>query len=167
MPSTLKNSRLLEAKQVTPMLQRMALQIVEQNMDEKEIYFAGIADLGLDIASMLMEEVRKWSNISCELLAIHMDKKNPLRPDIQGIERVANQVVIVVDDVADTGRTMMYALKPFLSYRLKKLEIAVLIDREHKNFPLVSNYIGYQISTTVKEHIQVVKSHEGIEAYIE
>lgn len=167
MPSTLKKSRLLEAKQVTPMLQRMALQIVEQNMDEKEIFIAGIADSGLNIATLLIEEVSKWSEISCELLAIHMDKKNPLQPEINDIERVANKVVIVVDDVADTGRTMMYALKPFLSYPLKKLEIAVLIDREHKNFPLVSNYIGYQISTTVKEHIRVIKSNEGIEAYIE
>lgn len=167
MPASIKKSLLLEPHQVEPILKRMALQMIERNLEEKEILFAGIANNGLELAGMLLEEVKNMSNISCDLMEIQINKTNPLECSIPDLEKVKNKVVIVVDDVADTGRTMMYALGPLLKFPLKKLEIAVLIDREHKRYPLTSNYIGFQISTTVKEHIYVSIGKKGIEAYME
>ena len=71
------------------------------------------------------------------------------------IEQVAGKVVIIVDDVANTGRTIYYAIKPLLDTLPKKVEVAVLVDRKHKSFPIQSDYVGLSLATTLKENIDV------------
>jgi pyrimidine operon attenuation protein/uracil phosphoribosyltransferase len=67
-----------------------------------------------------------------------------------------NKVIVLLDDVLNTGRTLAYSLKPFLNVEIKKLHTAVLVDRNHKQFPIAADYIGYALSTTIQEHIEVV-----------
>lgn len=157
---------LLDHKRIVPILQRMALQIIENNLGEKKIILAGIQDRGMDIATLLMHEIQQRSSLQLTLTAIAINKSNPLEVTIDTQLSYEKAVLIVVDDVADSGKTMLYALKPFLEYNLKKLEVAVLIDRDHKLFPVTSTYIGYEISTTVKEKIRVEVEKEKITAYI-
>lgn len=157
---------LLDHKRIVPILQRMALQIIENNLGEKKIILAGIQDRGMDIATLFMHEIQQRSSLQLTLTAIAINKSNPLEVTIDTQLSYEKAVLIVVDDVADSGKTMLYALKPFLEYNLKKLEVAVLIDRDHKLFPVTSTYIGYEISTTVKEKIRVEVEKEKITAYI-
>lgn len=157
---------LLNHQQIEPIIKRMALQIVENNLDVKELIIAGIKDRGVDIADMLVKVIRKVSSIHIQQIDVTINKKNPLEVLISGDLNLTDKTIIIVDDVADSGKTMIYAIKPFLRFMVQKIEVAVLIDREHKRFPIISNYIGYQISTTIKENIQVEVKKGLVEAYI-
>ncbi|MBL7773867.1 MAG: phosphoribosyltransferase [Chitinophagaceae bacterium] len=148
------------------MLRRMALQIIENNLGEQQLVIAGIKDRGVDIALLLIQELKKLSKQKFQFTQITINKLNPLEVAIDENIDYKGQVLIVVDDVADSGKTMLYALKPFLQFNLKKLEIAVLIDRDHKLFPVTSTYVGYEISTTVKEKIRVEVEKDKIIAYL-
>lgn len=157
---------LLEHTRIMPMLRRMALQIIENNLGEQQLVIAGIKDRGVDIALLLIQELKKLSKQKFQFTQITINKLNPLEVAIDENIDYKGQVLIVVDDVADSGKTMLYALKPFLQFNLKKLEIAVLIDRDHKLFPVTSTYVGYEISTTVKEKIRVEVEKDKIIAYL-
>jgi pyrimidine operon attenuation protein/uracil phosphoribosyltransferase len=115
---------------------------------------------------MLEHEIRSLSKIKTLLVEVEINKTNPLEVQIPEGVNFDQKAVIVVDDVADSGKTMIYALKPLLRFNLKKLEVAVLIDREHKLFPVTSTYIGYEISTTVKDKIRVEVEQGQITAYL-
>ena len=102
----------------------------------------------------------------CEL---KINKKNPLQSEINlNIEPkdFKNETIIVVDDVLNSGKTMMYAIKPFLEVPIKKLSIAVLINRSHKRFPLNADYVGLSLTTTLKEHIEVSLEKGNYAAYL-
>jgi pyrimidine operon attenuation protein/uracil phosphoribosyltransferase len=144
----------------------MALQIIENNMEEKELVMVGIKDRGVDIAKRLQAEIQQITAVDIVLIELNIDKKNPLVVDMPQEIVFENKCIIMVDDVADSGKTMLYAIKPFLRCMVKKIEVAVLIDREHKRFPIISNYIGYQVSTTLKDNIRVEVSKESITAYL-
>ncbi len=147
---------LLSAKQADMKLTRLAYEIFEKNIEKKQLVLAGIADRGVDIARLLKEKLSNISDISVELTTINIDKKNPIDCRLKETNfDYVNKTIIIIDDVANSGQTMCYALKLFLDKLVESIQVTVLIDRKHKKFPISSDYVGIQISTTVQNHITV------------
>lgn len=136
-------------------LQRMAYEIVENNLDAPKIILAGIRENGSVIATIMQQLLQQIVDIPVELLHISLDKKNPgevvlsAQPDFNG------QVIIIIDDVANSGKTMLYAMQPFLSFHPKKMQTLALVERTHKTFPVNTDYVGLSVATTLLEHIYV------------
>ena len=148
-------------------LRRMAYEIVENNMDEKEIILAGINDSGNVVARAIREKLSEISSIKTELLSITMDKKRPVEIALSKTFDFNNKVIIIIDDVANSGKTLLYALKPFLEFHPKKIQTLVFVERSHKTFPVHPDYVGLSISTTLQEHICVeVNGEEVLGAYL-
>jgi pyrimidine operon attenuation protein/uracil phosphoribosyltransferase len=149
-----KNS-VLGKESINRKMRRMALEIAEQNIDEKDIIIAGIAGNGEVVARCLVRQLNEVSKVSTKLLTILLNKKDPLQASFDQKMDFENKVIIIVDDVADTGRTMLYALRPFLDFHPKKIQTLVLVERSHKLFPIQTDYTGLSITTTLQEHISV------------
>ena len=115
---------------------------------------AGINGNGVLLATALVAELKKILEIPVELLTITLNKKYPLNATVPG-ENFNDEVIILVDDVANTGKTLMYALKPFLEFQPKKIQTLVLVERSHKLFPVHADYVGLSVSTTLQAHITV------------
>lgn len=136
-------------------LKRMAYEIAERNLDEHELIIAGINGNGELVAKKLIEQIRKIHSFHIEELTVQLNKKNPVDVLLHKNISIENKVVILVDDVANTGKTMLYALKPFLDASPKKIQTLVLVERSHKLFPIQTDYAGLSIATTLQEHITV------------
>ena len=148
--------QLLDAVQITQKLQRIAFQIMEENFDEKEITLVGIKEGGYVMAKKLQQVLKKNSTFMCNLASIQIDKKNPLQSELSVSEKdFSKKVIVIVDDVANTGRTLFYAMSPFRDSLPSKIQLAVLVDRQHKTFPVSPDYVGMSLATTMKEHIHV------------
>lgn len=158
-PSTL----ILNAEQIRQKIRRIAFQIYENNFEEKALLLAGIAGEGYVLAQALEQELKTITPFSVRLLQLNFDKSQATQPPIQSdlpTTDYANTVVVVVDDVLYTGRTLAFSLQPFLSVPVRKLQVAVLVDRNHPRYPVAADYKGYELSTTLTEHVEVVLSDE-------
>lgn len=151
--------KILNERQIIQKIQRLAIEIVEHNFDEPEIILAGINNNGMTFARLLLDELVKIRHeIQFTLTRIALNPANPLAEDIHfemPLEAVEGKAIIIVDDVANTGRTIFFAIKPLLQTLPRKIEIAVLVDRTHKAFPVKVDYVGLSLATTLKEHIDV------------
>ncbi len=154
-------TQILDKESVNRKIARMALEVAEQNIGEKNLVIAGIVGNGEVVAQCIAGELIKWASIATEVITISLNKKEPDEVSISPNISFNDKVVLIVDDVANTGKTMFYALKPFLSAKLKRLQTAVLVERSHKQFPIQTDYTGLSIATTLQEHIEVVA--EGAE----
>ncbi len=158
---------ILDRERIDRKLQRMAYQVWEENSAEKEITLAGIEESGMAVARSLAERLRKISPLTVSLISLKLNKKKPLGEDIKIEEDITGRVVILVDDVANSGKTLLYGLRPLMNYELKKIMVAVLVDRKHKSYPIVPDIVGHSISTTLLDHIEVVtEGDEIIAAYL-
>lgn len=147
---------ILDHHKILQKIDRIAYQIYENNHDLSKITMAGIQNNGYTFAQLLKEKLESISDIKIDLRKIEVNKKNPLELcQLEGDDDFENGSVIVVDDVLNSGRTMMYALQCFLESAPKYLTVAVLINRSHKRFPVNANYVGLSLATTLKEHIEV------------
>lgn len=154
---------LLDSTQTNQKIRRIAYQIYENNFSEKEIIIAGIVGEGFVFAQLLVEELTKIAKCKISIAEVSFDKKANSQPEINiesTIDTFKRKSVIIVDDVLNTGKTLAYSLRPFLSIPLKKLQVAVLVDRNHPQYPIDADYVGYALSTTLNEHVQVVLSDE-------
>ena len=150
--------KILDDKQIRHKLKRLTIQILENNINESEIILAGINNNGLAMAQLLRTELVNRTTIPITLTRIVLNPASPLESPIvleMPLAEVQNKAIIVVDDVANTGRTLYYALKPLMEGLLKKVEIAVLVDRKHKAFPIQADYVGLSLATTLNENIEV------------
>lgn len=141
---------------------RIAYQILEDSMDENELVFAAIAERGYIFALRIIEELHKISKQNVELIKVTLDKdSSSLQASTdKDVELAKDKVVILVDDVLNSGRTLAYGLGVFLNVPLKKMRVAVMIDRSHHNYPVVSDYAGLKLSTVLNEHVSVVFSED-------
>jgi len=157
--------QILSSLQTSQKIRRIAFEIYEQNFLETSIIIAGIEGEGYAFASKLSNELRDISPLEVQLLELRFDKnihhQSPILFDNAIV--VENQVVVITDDVLNTGRTLAFALEPFLQVRMKKVQVAVMVDRSHHLFPVHADYVGYSLSTTISEHVEVVLSREGEE----
>jgi pyrimidine operon attenuation protein / uracil phosphoribosyltransferase len=152
------NMKILDEKQIRQKIRRLTIEILERNLNEPEIILAGINNNGLEMAHFLMQELVGRTDANITLTRLHLNPAAPTQHPIvleMPIEQVEGKVVIIVDDVANTGRTVYYALKPLLEALPKKVEVAVLVDRKHKSFPIQADYVGLSLATTLKETIDV------------
>jgi pyrimidine operon attenuation protein / uracil phosphoribosyltransferase len=166
MTTTEKSILLLSAAQINQKIKRMAYEILEANFGEKELIFAGICEQGELIAKALAKHFDEISSVKITVTRIDLDKSHPFRQAHDTLKetiKFENKVIIMVDDVLHTGKTIAYGLKPFLSKKIKKIEVAVLVDRSHTAFPIKATYIGYELSTTLSDNIQVnLKGQKGV-----
>jgi pyrimidine operon attenuation protein/uracil phosphoribosyltransferase len=156
--------QILNNRQIEQKIKRLAIEIMERNTQEKELIVAGINNNGMRFAELLVAELRKRSDDPIHLTNIQINPANPIADEISvglSLEEMDGKAILVVDDVANTGRTLFYACKPLLNILPKQLETAVLVDRTHKSFPMQVDYKGISLATTMRENIEVRLKEEG------
>lgn len=153
MPSTKKY--ILDQATAEKKMKRMALEIIENNIDETGIILAGVRESGTVVAKHMQELLSEISPVKTELISITLDKREPKEVTLSQEMDFTNKVIILVDDVANSGKTLLYALKPFLAFHPKKIQMLVLVERSHNSFPVHPDYVGLSVSTTLQEHIYV------------
>lgn len=150
--------QILDEIQIKQKTKRIAIQILENNIGEDEIILAGINNNGMYFAKSIGYYLVRLTSQKVSYANIKLNPKNPIDSEINinmTYNQLVNKRIIIVDDVANTGRTLFYAFKPFMEMPIQKLEIAVLINRTHKSYPIQPNYIGLSLATTVQENIEV------------
>ncbi len=160
---TLEKSLILDAAQVKQKIRRMAYEIYEHNFKEKSLVVAGIEGQGYVLAQLLVKELESISPLKAKLAKVMIDKSAPQQSEVTldcELKLLQKKCIIVVDDVLNTGRTFAYGLKPFLDIEVKKIEIAVLVNRSHTLFPVYPQYTGYELSTTINDHVEVSLGRE-------
>lgn len=165
---SIKNKYILSGEVAEKKMLRMAYEILENNIDEPSIVLAGIRESGSVVARMIQSMLKKVSSIKTELITIKLDKKNPKDVTLSNEIDFSDKVIIIIDDVSNSGRTLLYAIKPFLFFYPKKIQTLVLVERTHTSFPVRPDYVGLSVATTLEEHIIVEVGGEEIKgAYLE
>ena len=160
--------KILDTKQIQQKINRLAYQVYENNFFEKELLIVGIDGNGYKVAKLLKEKLIKISEFKINLWKIIINKDKPWEgnPKIDFSEKkFINKTIILVDDVLNSGKTLMYAVKLFLDSPVKKINTVILVDRSHSRFPVKADFVGLTLSTTLQEHIEVdfsVKSKESV-----
>ena len=151
-------SQILDRNGIDQKINRLAWQIYENNAKESEIIIVGISGRGEVLAIELLKVLQQISQINVRLAVISLDKDNPYQKETKfnlDLVDYANKVVILIDDVLNSGKTLMYAAKHFLNTPLIRLSTVVLVDRNHNRFPIRADYVGLSLSTTLQEYITV------------
>ena len=160
--------KILTNSQIKRKIKRISLQIIESNIEEKEVVLAGIEQNGFLIAKELNKMISEFSNLNIKLCSLKIDKKNPLNNISTSLNssEYKNKSIVVVDDVLNSGSTLMYAVKHFLDTELRQLKTAVLVDRNHKKFPIKADFKGVSLSTSIQNHVKVQFDKNSIEAFL-
>jgi pyrimidine operon attenuation protein/uracil phosphoribosyltransferase len=160
-----KKLLILNQQQIQQKIDRIAYQILEDNYDEDEIVIAGILPRGNHIAARLKKILDEIAPFKSRIISIEVDKQSSsLKANIDfEVNDCIDKAVILVDDVLNTGKTLAYGFGVFIDVRLKKLRTAVLVDRNHKNFPMTTDYAGIALSTVLKDRVDVYLTENGLE----
>jgi pyrimidine operon attenuation protein/uracil phosphoribosyltransferase len=160
--------KILTNSQIKRKIKRISLQIIESNIEEKEVVLAGIEQNGFLLAKELNKMITELSNLNIKLCSLKIDKKNPLNNISTSLNssEYKNKSIVVVDDVLNSGSTLMYAVKHFLDTELRQLKTAVLVDRNHKKFPIKADFKGVSLSTSIQNHVKVQFDENSIEAFL-
>jgi pyrimidine operon attenuation protein/uracil phosphoribosyltransferase len=161
------NTVLLNDTQVKQRIDRLAFQIYEDNANEKEIVIAGIVDSGYRFAVMIADKLKQISPLLISMAEVRIDKHSQVAKEISvslSKDKLQGKVIILIDDVLNSGKTLMYSIKPFLDADIKKIRTVVLVDRNHKIFPVAADFAGYSLSTTLKEHVTVEINGDTVRA---
>lgn len=159
---------ILNEREIEHKLRRIAYQIYESNANEDVIVLAGIARNGCLLAEKIKHLLNDISDLQIELCKVIVDKKNPHLPIVTDVspEVYKNKSVVLVDDVLNSGSTLIYGVKHFLNVPLKQFKTAVLVNRNHKKFPVKADFKGISLSTSINEHVEVVLDKKPIEAFL-
>jgi pyrimidine operon attenuation protein/uracil phosphoribosyltransferase len=163
-------NRILTHEQIKHTVKRISYQIYEANVDEKEIIIAGIEGGGLNFAKKISAVLKKITEAHIVLCKINMDKKNPLGSGVKtsiSEEAYKNKSIVLVDDVLNSGTTLIYGVHHFLKTPIKQLKTAVLVNRNHKKYPIKADYKGISLSTSLNEHIRVEFQSKNDAVYLE
>ncbi|MEY8870192.1 MULTISPECIES: phosphoribosyltransferase family protein [Flavobacteriaceae] len=165
---TATKNTILTHQEILHKIRRIAYQIYESNVNESEIILAGIDTNGYLLAKKLKTNLDKISDIKSTLCKVVVDKKNPLSEIKTSLseEEYTNKSIILIDDVLNSGSTLIYGVKHFLNVPLKQFKTAVLVNRNHKKFPVKADFKGISLSTSLKEHVEVVLDGKNFEAYL-
>jgi pyrimidine operon attenuation protein/uracil phosphoribosyltransferase len=136
---------------------RIAYQIYEANFNHKAIYMIGVAKSGVLFAKSIITVLKEISDLDIHFIQLEINKKDPHLPikTSEDLSVLKNQSVVLVDDVLNTGSTLIYAVKHLLEVPIKQLKTAVLVNRNHKNYPIKADFKGISLSTSINEHIEV------------
>jgi pyrimidine operon attenuation protein/uracil phosphoribosyltransferase len=160
---------ILNKTQIAHKLKRMAYQVYETNINEKEVVIAGIESNGYLVAEKLKVLVEKISPIQVTLCKVIIDKSEPTKPIKTSIDasEYRNKSVLLVDDVLHSGTTLIYGVKHFLEVPLKQFKTAVLVDRNHKKYPVKADFKGISLSTSISENVTVILEKDNERAILE
>ncbi len=165
----MSQSVILSNEEITFKIRRIAYQIYENNIYEKEIILAGISSNGYYIAQKIKEVLNKISELDVVLCEVKIDKKNPLKGVKTSLNSDAykNKSLILVDDVLNSGSTLIYSVKHFLDVPLKQFKTAVLVNRNHKKFPIKADFKGISLSTSIQEHVTFEEKNGKAKVYLD
>lgn len=148
----------LDSIDINNKIKRISFEILEKNFNENEIFLVGILPNGKYLSNKISEFLSEFSKIKLNNHFIEIDKMsksiNKITPSLN-LEMVNNKVIVIIDDVMNSGGTLMYSINEMLKFKPKKIQIAVLIERYYKNFPLNPDYKGLELSTSETEHVEV------------
>ncbi|WP_248722533.1 phosphoribosyltransferase domain-containing protein [Seonamhaeicola sp. ML3] len=166
---TAKNNVILNHTEINHKIRRIAFQIYETNVNEEEVVLAGIDKNGYVFAKKLKIALQKISDINPILCKVSIDKRNPQSEIKTSIPEAdyANKSLVLVDDVLNSGTTLIYGVKHFLNVPLKKFKTAVLVNRNHKKYPVKADFKGISLSTSLHEHVNVVLEGKVYKAVLE
>ncbi|MCC5918896.1 MAG: phosphoribosyltransferase [Cryomorphaceae bacterium] len=154
-----KSTVIMDRVQIERTITRMAWEIYEKHHDSKRIMLAGIKGRGVDLMIRMAATLRDISPLSVDTCEISIDKNAPWTKPIvfnpSPFDHVLDVPLVVIDDVLNSGKTMLYALSPVLPFEVKKLTAVVLIDRSHKRYPILADVVGLKLSTSSHEHVRV------------
>ena len=159
---------ILTNEEIIHKTKRISYQILETFVDEKEVVIAGIANSGYTFAQKISEELSKISDLNVVLCEVKINKQNPkdiITTSLQTSE-YENKALVLVDDVLNSGTTLIYGVKHFLDVPLKRFKTAVLVNRNHKKYPVKADFKGISLSTSIKEHIQIDFLDKEATAYL-
>jgi len=160
---------ILNKTEINNKLRRIAFQIYENNVDESEIVLAGIDKNGYLLAKKLKTIINKIATLEVVLCKVTIDRKKPqgdIKTSIKS-EDYTNKSIVLIDDVLHSGTTLIYGVKHFLEVPLKQFKTAVLVNRNHKKYPIKADFKGISLSTSLNEHVQVVLNSNRMEAFLE
>lgn len=159
---------ILNHQEIQHKIKRIAYQIYESNVYEEEIILAGIQENGFLLAKKLKQNLEKISEVKPILCEVIIDKKNPLSEIKTSLskEEYTNKSLVLIDDVLNSGSTLIYGVKHFLDVPLKQFKTAVLVNRNHKKYPVKADFKGISLSTSLNEHVEVILSGKHFKAYL-
>lgn len=159
---------ILTHEEIKHKIRRIALQIYEANAEESEIILAGIESNGYDLAKKIKLSLSSISNINITLCKVSIDKSNPTKQVKTSIKdtEYANKALVLVDDVLNSGTTLIYGVKHFLSVPLKRFKTAVLVNRNHKKYPVKADFKGISLSTSINTHVEVSFASNNFKAVL-
>jgi pyrimidine operon attenuation protein/uracil phosphoribosyltransferase len=165
----MNQNTILNHQEIEFKIKRIAYQIYETFIEEDEIIIAGINGNGSIFGSKIALALTAISPIKVVLCDVIIDKKNPNATITTSIDKskYQNKGLILVDDVLNSGTTLIYGVRHFLDVPLKKFKTAVLVDRNHKKYPIKADFKGISLSTSLLEHVQVVFDETGDYAFLE
>jgi pyrimidine operon attenuation protein / uracil phosphoribosyltransferase len=150
--------QILDHVQIAQKVRRIAYEIFEKNFEETELVLAGIQGEGYVFAQLLQEELAQIAPFKLYLVQVIFDKNSPYDNTVNfdcDEQLFENKAIVVIDDVLNTGRTLAYSLAPFVSIPVKKIQVAVMVDRDFRRFPIKADFTGYSLATTINEHVTV------------
>lgn len=166
----MESTLLLNHHQIQQKINRMAYQLFEHNFDESEIVLAGIEQRGFILAKRIKKALESFSNQKITIISVEVEKDLPYHT-FQGksSDKTAfeHKVVVVIDDVLNSGKTLIYGVNQFLHAPVKKISTLVLVDRNHKCFPVYADYVGLSLATTLKQNVRIVFTETNDEAFLE
>lgn len=150
-------------------IRRIATQIMERNYKDESFYLVGVKATGYQLALLIAKNIESDFGISIPVVPLSLDKQNPSVASVQcelNEESVKNKAVVVVDDVQNTGRTLLYVYAYLLNFKPTSIQSAVLIDRRHNSYPVKADFIGLSLATMLNEHVEVVQTSAGFKAVL-
>ena len=160
---TMSNNIILTNQEIEHKIKRIAYQIYETFVDEEEVVIAGITSNGFLFAEKIASALSNISTLKVSICEVKINKQNPQQAIQTSLtaEEYKNKGLVLVDDVLNSGTTLIYAVRHFLDVPLKKFKTAVLVDRNHKKYPVKADFKGISLSTSLLEHVQVVFNSEN------
>lgn len=163
-----KGTLLLDAEKIKLSTRRIAFQILESNFSSSEVHLVGIEKNGVIFGQRIKKILEEIAPFKIHFSALTIDKKNPIAPITcsQDLHKMESMSMVVIDDVLNTGSTLMYAVKYLLDFPVKQLKTAVLVNRNHKKYPIKGDFKGISLSTSINEHIEVIFDSEKEGVYL-
>ena len=164
----MQKKKILENTQILNKIKRISLQIIESNLNSSKIIICGIEKNGALLAQKICTELNHITKKNIIFCKIKINKSNPTENIQLSINKEVceNQSIVIVDDVLNSGKTLIYAVKHFLDIEVKSIKTAVLVNRSHKKFPISADFKGINLSTSLQNHVDVVFTKNKVEGFL-
>ena len=160
-------TEVLDQDQILRICNRFAFQILENSIHSDVIHIIGIKEKGFDIAKIVERELKSITKKNISLSSIKIDKKNPKDSVLSDSNLNKNiDTIFLIDDVLNTGKTLIYSLSFLLKFNFKSIKTLVLIDRNHKQFPIKVDYKGISLSTNINDNIKLMNDNKKLKAIL-